>query len=632
MLNRIKSHNIQILILEYLKQNQILDIFKNNKYYQIKFNLTQDDYLSYFFSKITFSLESILYYDENRLFKKLKKFTTKNISNDILKKNLIHYCAKKSDFMLSFNNIFFNEIINEKILLKHKKIAKINFEFEEYLSQSNIISLIKQFKPYEEIENYLNERIKEYDCLFKKLELLANTELSIEEIFFDVSNIITNKTFYIDNNKDIIEYKENLSDKEKNILINFKLKRAELINKILEKNCKNIIKLEYMVIDKHNEDESIIFPLIDLGKFINLIDLDLTILYTSQEYEHVFEFQNNFEKLKNLKIKGYNFLNKINYIDSLSVHIKKEILDKLETLKIKKVRWFVLKNENFHFKNLEKINIEFFQHNEIININSKKYFHEELLNGNISWEKLKRIKIKIPFDNERINKSYKNEEIRDFINIANLRDVYDSSDEFFQEFFKFIFKNQILYIKTNKENKAVDDFVIKIHDDYGWNCSGYKPTIKYEKKSKIVNITLGGRLYCKNVFDYPVESPLRLINLSNAKIDSKLDGLFIDKYTLDQFKKINELILSLNKNFEEELKEYKKICQNRDIEKDFKKKCVGELDDKIEIINKKIELLSQDNNKDTFENKLLEINKLILLRTKDEIEKIKKQLIILDVK
>ena len=59
---------------------------------------------------------------------------------------------------------------------------------------------------------------------------------------------------------------------------------------------------------------------------------------------------------------------------------------------------------------------------------------------------------------------------------------------------------------------------------------------------------------------------------------------------------------------------------------------MGELDDKIEIINKKIELLSQDNNKDTFENKLLEINKLILLRTKDEIEKIKKQLIILDVK
>ena len=56
------------------------------------------------------------------------------------------------------------------------------------------------------------------------------------------------------------------------------------------------------------------------------------------------------------------------------------------------------------------------------------------------------------------------------------------------------------------------------------------------------------------------------------------------------------------------------------------------MDDKIEIINKKIELLSQDNNKDTFENKLLEINKLILLRTKDEIEKIKKQLIILDVK
>ena len=200
--------------------------------------------------------------DEISIFKELKKYTSKNISNDILKKNLIHYCAKKNDFILSLENIFFNEIFNEKIILNQK--SKIKIEFREYLSQNNIIYLINERKPYVEIENYLNERVKKYNLLIKKLELLLNTELFIEEIFFDLYYQINNETFSIDKNKDIIEYKENLTDKEKNILINFKLKRAELINKILEKNCKNIQKLEYIVLEKQNIDKSIIYPLIDL--------------------------------------------------------------------------------------------------------------------------------------------------------------------------------------------------------------------------------------------------------------------------------------------------------------------------------------------------------------------------------
>jgi len=193
--------------------------------------------------------------------------------------------------------------------------------------------------------------------------------------------------------------------------------------------------------------------------------------------------------------------------------------------------------------------------------------------------------------------------------------MYDSSQEFYQEFFKYIFKNQILYFKTNKENKAIDDFIIKIHDDYGMHDSGYKPTIKYEKKLNIVKITLEGKLYCQDVFHCPAESPLRNINLNNAKIDEKLDGFFIDNYSLEQFKKINELIFSLNNTFEDELKEYKKLCQYREIEKELKKKSVSELNDKIENINKKIKLLSQDNSNDSFENKLIEIHKLILLYT-----------------
>ena len=67
MLNSIKSNGIQIIILEYLKQNRFLDIFKYSKYHQLKFNLTKDDYLSYFFSKMS---KDILSYsdDENYIF------------------------------------------------------------------------------------------------------------------------------------------------------------------------------------------------------------------------------------------------------------------------------------------------------------------------------------------------------------------------------------------------------------------------------------------------------------------------------------------------------------------------------------------------------------------------------------
>ena len=565
MLNRIKSHDIQKIILEYLKQNRILDIFKYSKNYHLKFNLTHDDYLSYFFNKIP-SIENIMYStDEKYIFKELKKYTTKNISNDILKKNLIHYCAIKNDFVLSLDNIYFDEIFNEKILLKQKKITNIKIEFREYLSQSDITSFV-------DVENFLNKRIKKYNHLFKKLELLLNIEIFIEEIYFDLNYQVHNETFFIDKNKDIIEYKENMTEQEKNILINLKLKRAELINKILEKNCKHIQKLEYIVFDKENIDKSIIYPLVDIEKIVNLKELNLFILYNSQEFEHIFNLSFNLEKLKVLRIRGYNYINNMLINDSLSVYIKKEILDKLESLKIKKVRWFVFNNECFHFKNLKNANIEFFQYNDIININSKKYFHEEFLKGNISWEKLERLKINIPFGYDKIKKSYKNNQIRDFINIANLRGMYDSSQEFYQEFFNYIFKNQILYLKTNKENKTIDDFIIKIHDDYGMNDSGYKPTIKYEKKLNIVKITLEGKLYCQDVFHCPAESPLRSIKLNNAKIDEKLDGFFIDNYSLDQFKKINELIFSLNNTFEDELKEYKKICQYKEIEKESKKK------------------------------------------------------------
>ena len=78
---------------------------------------------------------------------------------------------------------------------------------------------------------------------------------------------------------------------------------------------------------------------------------------------------------------------------------------------------------------------------------------------------------------------------------------------------------------------------------------------------------------------------------------------------------------SLEINIEDEQKEYKQICANREIEKKLKIKYIN---DKIETINKKIEILSQDNNNDTFEKKLKKIQKLILLRAIDGIKKMEK--------
>ena len=125
-------------------------------------------------------------------------------------------------------------------------------------------------------------------------------------------------------------------------------------------------------------------------------------------------------------------------------------------------------------KILKKLNIEcIFSDNNFTN--QKKYFINELIKGNISWENLEKLKISIPYEYNgfKINNPYINGKFAKFINVVNLRGSYDSSIDFFQEFFKFIFKNQNKYIKTNKKNKNINEFIIKIHDDCGGRDSGY---------------------------------------------------------------------------------------------------------------------------------------------------------------
>ena len=73
----------------------------------------------------------------------------------------------------------------------------------------------------------------------------------------------------------------------------------------------------------------------------------------------------------------------------------------------------------------------------------KKYIFKEILKGNITWEKLEKLKISTTFNNisEQIEK-FKNEKIIDFLKVSYMRESYeDASSEFFPLFFDFFFKN-----------------------------------------------------------------------------------------------------------------------------------------------------------------------------------------------
>ena len=312
-----------------------------------------------------------------------------DISNDILKESAITYFAMKKDYILSNNHLYFKEIIKKKIMLGEKNI-KIKFCFDDCLSQYDIINLVTR-KHYscEKIINYINEKIDLNNNLIKKLEFLLNSNLFINELYLDFGYT---SPFYISYKNDKIQYKEKETDEEKNVLINSKLKRAELINQILNKNCKYITKMKYMIIEKRNsENIDIIFPLVDLDKYEKLISLDLNIFVKGSNENFNYSFTNNLNQLKCLKIKIIGNKN-----NASNIYINKNILDNLEILNIKDANWYIPDNEFFHFKNIKYLHIK----NCFIpeeSFSQKKYFFEELLKGNISWEKLEKLKIALTY-------------------------------------------------------------------------------------------------------------------------------------------------------------------------------------------------------------------------------------------
>ena len=131
----------------------------------------------------------------------------------------------RDDFNLSINHIFFIEILKEKILLGKKQL-KIILEFEDDFSQNNIVNLISQKS--NKINDYIEEYIEFHNDIIKKLEFLYNCNIPIKSLAF--SGFHDMSYFCIDYKNDTIEYKSNQTDEEKNILINYKLKKGEIIN------------------------------------------------------------------------------------------------------------------------------------------------------------------------------------------------------------------------------------------------------------------------------------------------------------------------------------------------------------------------------------------------------------------
>jgi len=632
MLENIKSINIFNTILELLLNKRKLNIFRYNKSFQSKIKININDYLYEFIENNSIDINNNIFIDRepnknkyNNLYKKIKIKKSNNIPNYLLKENIIKYIAMRDDFILSINHIFFIEILKEKILLGKKQL-KIKIEFEDYFCQDNIINLISQKS--DKIKGYIKEYIEFNNNIIKKLLFLYNCNIPIK--YLDIIGLCNKSDFCIDYKADIIEFKSNQTDEEKNILINYKLKRSEIINKILEKNCRNITEMKYIVFEKNTSDMiKPLYPLIELDKFENLSYLNLYILFDDiLDKEIIFNFTDKIYNLKELNIKGCFITSYDTHYYILSVFIPKNILDKLEILELKNVNWFVQDNESFDFININKLHIKNCLLTE--KYDEKKYFFEEFLKGNIKWKKLKEIEIIIMFGIiPEFNEEYINQEIINFIKVSNTRQSYEESkSQFFQDFFEFIFNNQILFIKTKENNINIDNFIISIYDNNSCpTCA--KNSIKYQKNGKYVNVIVDGILYGESFSAYYLCEPaLKYIDLDKFNINPKLDSFTIDHLTIDQLKQIKILTSEHFKKIEN----YKLFFKNLGILNinDLENK-LNELFLREKFLNDELDNIRTNNKKGCikekyFENRLKRINEYAYLQEKDTIINIIKEL------
>ena len=624
MLENIKSIYICKKILECISNRTILNLFRYNKFYQTKFNIKKFDYIFEIFNTIDLDLQNDIYrlketYNCNleNLFNNLKKKFPFFISNDILKECLINYAAKMDNNILSINHIYFNEIVEKRLLLK-KNNFNIEFDLEENLSQNDLINIITHQNSKDKVSNYLKEKLNLNNSLIKKLEVILNSDINLNSIYFEIRD---QSILSIDVEKDKLEFNGKESFEEKNILIDFKLKRADLINKILEKNCKNIKEMKYIVFEeKTTKNIKKIFPLIELDKFENLNKLDLDILYNGENANYIiYNFTNKLSKLKELKINEYSrrYRN-----DILNLYLQKETLNRLKSLEIKYMNWIVNQNESFDFKGLERIHLDnvFLPQKEI---EGKKYFFKEMLKGNLKWESLKTIEIYLTFDMipEQIDE-FKNKEIINLLKVARERESYEPEDsDFFPNFFKFIFSNQNIYIKANENNKNIENFKLYIYDSNPCMTCQIKEIV-YEKKEKNVNIYLGEKIYGESLYtNFLYESPLIYVNFNNFVLDPCLDSFTFDHHTIETVNKIKQFLSDELKKIEYYKKGYK-IYDKKDF--DFDKE-INELTLKMDSLKNKRKYENKGD-ENSYEKIMFEIEDRSVSTQLDEIERLIKKL------
>jgi len=126
------------------------------------------------------------------------------------------------------------------------------------------------------------------------------------------------------------------------------------------------------------------------------------------------------------------------------IFILKNILEKLDILKINRIKLLLYQNDYSNFKNIKNLSIDYLFDEDGEN---NKFLHREILQGNINLENLKRLKLTIPYDIQ-IKNINKNENLLNFVKICSLKGNYDNSNAFFIEFFKYIFRNANIDIIT----------------------------------------------------------------------------------------------------------------------------------------------------------------------------------------
>ena len=224
------------------------------------------------------------------------------------------------------------------------------------------------------------------------------------------------------------------------------------------------------------------------------------------------------------------------------------------------------------------------------------------------------------------NEEYKNQEIINFIKVSNTRESYgESKSQFFQDFFEFIFNNQILFIKTKENNINIDNFIISIYDNNICPICAKNP-IRYQKNGKYVNVMVDGILYGESFSAYYLREPaLEYIDLDKFNINPELDSFTIDHLTIDQLKQIKILISEHFKKIEN----YKVFFKNlgnlniNDLENKLNELLLIEkfLNDELDNINKKGRIKEK-----YFENRLKQINEYAYRQEKDTIINIIKEL------